>query len=372
MSSPTDSMGSGGAAGDTLGVRLLAQGEQRATDVLAWLDTFIGATQRTLDIAIYDMRLSAPLKATLASTLASRAAAGVAIRIVYNGGRPGPQAMANSGADPTTGDARDFIQSLGYPARAINDLKLMHHKYLVRDAGTPGAVVWTGSTNLTDDAWTFEENNILQLSAPDLADAYTRDFDELWATGDLGESGASDGVTTTLTYAGQPCATQLLFSPGCGPAIDYLVARRVAQARTRVRICSMLLNSGALIAALGDLLRAGRVAVDGIYDETQMAEVFTQWQDVPHNHWKIGAVQAIVRDAQLVGKRSTPYSPTSTHDFMHIKVLVVDDLVITGSYNFSHSAELNAENILLLQSPALAASYSGYIDHLKAKYGEVE
>jgi phosphatidylserine/phosphatidylglycerophosphate/cardiolipin synthase-like enzyme len=182
-------------------------------------------------------------------------------------------------------------------------------------------------------------------------------------------SGAQDTVNTTLVYAGQPCATEVLFSPGCGPAIDYLIARRVAQAQRRVRICSMLLNSGALIAALGDLLREGRVAVDGVFDRTQMEGVFVQWQGVPHNHWKIGAVQEIIRDAQLVGKDSTLYSPTSAHDFMHIKTLVVDDLVITGSYNFSHSAELNAENILLLQSPALAQTYSAYIDHLEAKYG---
>jgi phosphatidylserine/phosphatidylglycerophosphate/cardiolipin synthase-like enzyme len=53
---------------------------------------------------------------------------------------------------------------------------------------------------------------------------------------------------------------------------------------------------------------------------------------------------------------------------MHNKVLVIDDTVITGSYNFSRSAEFNAENILFLESPALAEQYSGYIDHLIAKY----
>ena len=36
---------------------------------------------------------------------------------------------------------------------------------------------------------------------------------------------------------------------------------------------------------------------------------------------------------------------------------------------FSHSAEQNAENLLMLTSPALADAYSDYIDHLMAKYG---
>jgi phosphatidylserine/phosphatidylglycerophosphate/cardiolipin synthase-like enzyme len=55
---------------------------------------------------------------------------------------------------------------------------------------------------------------------------------------------------------------------------------------------------------------------------------------------------------------------------MHNKVLVVDDTVITGSYNFSHSAELNAENILMIENQALADQYSHYIEHLVQKYGK--
>jgi phosphatidylserine/phosphatidylglycerophosphate/cardiolipin synthase-like enzyme len=53
---------------------------------------------------------------------------------------------------------------------------------------------------------------------------------------------------------------------------------------------------------------------------------------------------------------------------MHNKVLVIDDTVITGSYNFSRSAQFNAENILFIESAPLAEAYSNYIDHLKAKY----
>src|SRR5437660_7156424 len=159
-----------------------------------------------------------------------------------------------------------------------------------------------------------------------------------------------------------------MFSPGCGLEIDSEIARKVRSAQRRVRICSLLINSGTLIAELGNLLRAGRVAVDGIYDRTQMADVYRQSQEVPSNRWKIGALQEIVARAGLVGKNSTPCTPTSTHDFMHNKVLVIDDAVITGSYNFSRSAEFNAENILLIDSAPLAETYSAYIDRLIQKY----
>ena len=356
------------SAGDTLSVQFLAQGEQRAQDVASWLADFIAGARQTLDIAVYDMRLSAPLQAILAAALSERANAGVAIRIAYDADKP-TQPNLTRGQDPAPPGTGAFVQSLGYPARRIGGMKLMHHKYLVRDDATPDARIWTGSTNITDDAWNLEENNILQLASPTLAQAYARDFQELWETGDLGESGADDGTTATLTYAGQPCGVRLMFSPGCGEQIDELVAQSIAQAQRRIRICSMLLNSGTLIGALRDVLREGRVPVDGVYDHTQMLGVFEQWQEVPHNHWKIPAVQQIIQQTHLVGKNSTPYSPTSKHDFMHIKTLVIDDLVITGSYNFSRSAELNAENILFIESPALAQRYSQYIDHLKAKYG---
>ena len=199
---------------------------------------------------------------------------------------------------------------------------------------------------------------------------HPRDFHDLWSTGVIENSGAFDPTPNQLTYAGAPATIQVLFSPGRGPAIDFDIAHHVARAQHRVRLCSMLLNSSALLSALSDLLRCcrPRVEVSGIYDRTQMQAVLEQWRDVRHNHWKIGAVRDIVADARLVGKHSTPYSPHTPHDFMHNKALVVDDTVITGSYNFSRSAELNAENILLIDSPALAETYSAYIDHLMALY----
>lgn len=40
---------------------------------------------------------------------------------------------------------------------------LMHSKYVVRDGIASSATVWTGSTNFTDDAWTRQENNIIQI-----------------------------------------------------------------------------------------------------------------------------------------------------------------------------------------------------------------
>jgi phosphatidylserine/phosphatidylglycerophosphate/cardiolipin synthase-like enzyme len=353
---------------DTLSLLFLAEGEQRAEDVANRLAAFIRGAQRSLDIAIYDFRLSPPLRAIIMGALQDRAAVGVRIRIVYDADKPAaPNLLA--GMDPAPGGTGAFVQGLGFPWRRIDSQKLMHEKYIVRDAGLPNGSVWTGSANFTDDSWTLQEGNLLTFAAPDLALAYARDFDDLWNAGTIVGTGDFDVAPTTVRFGGQPVAVQVLFSPGRGVAIDDDIAQIVAGAQRRVRICSMLLNSGALLNALLDVLHAGQVPVDGIYDRTQMASVLQQWQEIPHNHWKIRAIEEIVQTAHLVGKNSTPYSPTGRHDFMHAKILLVDDTVITGSYNFSRSAELNAENILLMHSGALAEAYSQMIDHLQQKYG---
>ena len=355
----------GGPGVDNLSVFFLAQGEQSADAVMARLTTFLRAAKQTLDLAVYDMRFSDPLRTQLVSALRERAEAGVQIRFCYDGDKPSQPNVA-AGQDPAPAGTGAFVQSLGYPWRRIAGMKLMHSKFILRDRQS----IWTGSINMTDDAFTLMENNILEIDSSSLANYYAQDFEQLWEKENFDNTGNIHTVPVPLTFSGQSAEARVMFSPGCGLEIDSEIARRVRAAQRRVRICSLLINSGTLISELGNLLRTGRVAIDGIYDRTQMAEVYRQWQDVPQNRWKIDALKDIIARAGLVGKNSTPYTPTGRHDFMHNKVLVIDDTVVTGSYNFSRSAQFNAENILFIESAPLAETYSVYIDHLIQKYRE--
>jgi phosphatidylserine/phosphatidylglycerophosphate/cardiolipin synthase-like enzyme len=348
---------------NNLSVFFLAEGEQPAASVMARLTAFIGAAKQSLDIAVYDMRFSDSLRSQLAAALRDRAEAGVQIRFCYDGDKPVEPNVA-AGQDPAPAGTSAFVQSLGYPWRRIAGMKLMHSKFIVRDRQS----VWTGSTNMTDDAFSLMENNVVVIDSAQLAASYAEDFEQLWEKENFENTGKIKTQPLPITFSDQPGTARVMFSPGCGLEIDTEIARRVRAAQRRVRICSLLINSGTLIGELLNLLRAGRIKVDGVYDRTQMSEVYTQWQGVPSNHWKIPALQEIVARAHLSGKNSTPYSPTSRHDFMHDKVLVIDDTVITGSYNFSRSAQFNAENILFIESAALAETYSRYIDHLISKY----
>jgi phosphatidylserine/phosphatidylglycerophosphate/cardiolipin synthase-like enzyme len=82
-------------------------------------------------------------------------------------------------------------------------------------------------------------------------------------------------------------------------------------------------------------------------------------------------VEAIFRRVAFSGKRSTPYGRgDDVHDYMHAKLTVCDDVVFVGSYNLSHSGELNAENVLEIKDHELADRMAAFVDEVRARYPE--
>ena len=53
---------------------------------------------------------------------------------------------------------------------------------------------------------------------------------------------------------------------------------------------------------------------------------------------------------------------------MHAKVTVADDVVFVGSFNLSHSGELNAENVLEIADPVLAERLAAFVDEIRGTY----
>ena len=97
-----------------------------------------------------------------------------------------------------------------------------------------------------------------------------------------------------------------------------------------------------------------------------MDPIVATWRDIPADAQVVADWSTV--SAVLSSKQSTPYTPTSLHDFLHLKVLVCDDTVVTGSYNFSANAQRNAENQLRITDPQLAGQYCDYIGIISAQY----
>jgi phosphatidylserine/phosphatidylglycerophosphate/cardiolipin synthase-like enzyme len=64
--------------------------------------------------------------------------------------------------------------------------------------------------------------------------------------------------------------------------------------------------------------------------------------------------------ADFLANQGMPTLIDATHAISHNKVIVIDsETVISGSFNFTKAAqENNAENLLLIRDPALAAQYT--------------
>jgi phosphatidylserine/phosphatidylglycerophosphate/cardiolipin synthase-like enzyme len=52
----------------------------------------------------------------------------------------------------------------------------MHNKFWIFDR----QIVWTGSTNITKSGIYTQNNNVLVIRSPELANIYEREFDEMW------------------------------------------------------------------------------------------------------------------------------------------------------------------------------------------------
>jgi phosphatidylserine/phosphatidylglycerophosphate/cardiolipin synthase-like enzyme len=320
------------------------------------LADFISASQRTLEIAIYDIRLPDALEAIVLDALKGAMARGVAIRLAYNVDHPGNMPVPTP---PSTDPA--LVESFPFPTAAIPGVPdLMHHKYMIRD----GQTLWTGSMNWTADSWTREENVIVTLDSLELAARYSVDFEQLWTRRDVQKSGKVDSSPVVV----DGISVRPWFCPGRGDKLAHRIAKAIGTATRRIRIASPVISSGPILGTLAQVATDGKVDLAGVVDSTQIHEVLQQWNLNGNASWKEPLLRTALTRAPFTGKHSTPYSPSSVHDFMHAKVTVADDTVFVGSFNLSHSGELNAENVLEVADPGLADRLAAFVDVIRARY----
>ncbi len=288
--------------------------------------TFSGGPDEALARAIDQARLSVDIAAydfdlhSLRDALLAAHQRGVRLRMVTdsdNIDNPEVQALKDAGI-PILGDRREA---------------LMHNKFVVID----GLEVWGGSMNYTVNDAYKNNNNLIRIRSDRLAQDYTTEFEEMFVADQFGPKSPANTPYPQLTVEGTPL--EVYYSPEDGVAAH--VVELLSNAQHSIFFLAYSFTSDAIAAAMLERAEAG-VTVAGVFEETQVAS-------------NAGDEYERLRQAGLdVRLDGNPRN-------MHHKVIIIDEQsVITGSYNFSQSAERNNdENLLVIHNPLIASQFLG-------------
>ncbi|MGZ5413387.1 MAG: phospholipase D-like domain-containing protein, partial [Solirubrobacterales bacterium] len=136
-----------------LDVLTLRDGGQDAEEIARRIADFIRPARRSLELALYDVRLPDPVGSIVADELRPAADRGVTVRLAYNADVEAPRRSSGqrrpAALHPPPATRPEILEGLPIEVRGVPGIPdLMHHKYAVRD----NDAVWTGSANWTIDS----------------------------------------------------------------------------------------------------------------------------------------------------------------------------------------------------------------------------
>lgn len=290
-----------------------SSGASAAEDPIPILLESIDQAQESVDVAAHEIGLPG-----LRDALIAAQQRGIGVRVVTESN--------NMDYD----EVQDLIAA-GIPVLGDRSEGLMHNKFIVIDRQE----VWSGSMNFTETDAYRNQNNLLRLRSAHLAQDYTWEFEEMFEDDLFGPEKRSDTPYPELEVSGTPL--EVYFSPDDGTA-DRLVTL-IASAQESIDFLAFSFTSDALAEALLERARAG-VTVRGVMDLEQAES--NSGGDF-ENFRQAGL------DVRLDAHRYK----------MHHKVLIIDGgIVVSGSYNFTNSAEKrNDENTLIFYNQNIAGQF---------------
>lgn len=235
-------------------------------------------------------------------------------------------------------EVQDLIGT-GIPIVDDQQEGLMHDKFVVIDHSE----VWTGSMNYTVSGAYKDNNNLICLRSTQVAEDYTSEFEEMFDDHLFGPSSVANTPNPKITIDGTP--VEVLYSPEDSVAARLL--ELIDGAQESIYFMAYSFTSNEIGNAIVERAQAG-VTVAGVLDNGQ-----------------INSNQGTEYDAFLQAGLDVRQDG-NTEGLMHHKVLIIDrQIVVTGSYNFTASAEENNdENVVIIFDPDVAATYLEEFQHI--------
>lgn len=274
------------------------------------LATSIDGARLTVDVAVYSLNLR-----SIRDALLRAHERGVHVRVVMesdNMDGSAPQALIEAGI-PVLGDRRE---------------SLMHDKFVVIDRSE----LWMGSMNFTYSG-TYEDNNhLIHFLSKKMAENYTKEFEEMFVDDMFGEDTVPETPDPVVTIDGTPIA--VYFSPDDGIALQLNELLNLAEESIHFLAFSFTTDE------FGQTIRMkaeNGLTVAGVMEEEQVKS-------------NVGTEYDLFKQAGL------DVLIDGNSGQMHHKTIIIDKhIVITGSYNFSRSAETrNDENLIVIDNKRIA------------------
>jgi len=279
----------------------------------------INAAQTSIHIASFEFNLTPVAEALIAAKQR-----GVDVRWVTD-----DESGLEADEEPGHGQFA-MLQAAGIEVRSDTRSALMHNKFWIFD----GQLVWTGSTNITENGIFKQDNNTIVIQSTDLATIYEREFQEMWD----GKFGPRSPSTLDQQIAVVNGSRIVVVFTSEDPALENAIVPIVNSAKQSIRFLTFSFTDYPLADTMSQRFNSG-VDVAGVFEtvgsETDAAELRT------------------------LMCRNVPVKQDGNPGFLHHKVIVVDEqIVITGSMNFSTNAEeSNDENVIIVDNAEIARLY---------------
>jgi phosphatidylserine/phosphatidylglycerophosphate/cardiolipin synthase-like enzyme len=238
----------------------------------------------------------------------------------------------------------------------------MHNKFMVIDhRDTTSAAddwVWTGSYNLTFSATYDNAENVIEIQDQALAECYTIEFNEMWGsetdTPDPSKSKIGRRKTNNTPHIFNINGIEVLqyMSPSDN-GLQYLL-REIGQSQSSLYFCMLSFTRYEIANAMKQKwMTINNFKVKGVFEgDSQYLNTGSEYYNLNgtgNYAWNPPADVVLDKERRL----------------LHHKYLIIDGdggpgqpVLVTGSYNWSYSAESsNDENFLIIKDSTIANLY---------------
>jgi len=283
----------------------------------------LSGAAKTIDVTSFDLNLP-----SLINALAAASKRGVVVRVVYDGTN-GSLDLNNAVTDNQPFDAIKTLQAANVGlVNGGRSSGLMHDKMVIVD----GKTLFMGSWNLSYNDTYRNNNNLLEITDPKLIANYQAKFNELFVDKHFGTHAKVMIPNPSLVIGGIQVENYM------APEDDVMakLVQYVQGAQKTVHYMIFTYTHADLSAAMIARFKAG-INVEGVIEDRGAT---------------LGALPALFCAKLPVKTDGNKYT-------MHHKVIIIDgQTVITGSFNFTKSADTaNDDNLLVLHSPGVASFY---------------